>query len=200
MKYIDLKRLRTRIIPTWASLRSIGNSRAVQASAVFPIIGYLILLSSQFTSLFDGGLLGETHHRSDDAWGKIWELKLYFVYFGLLYLGAGSGLYQLRCPRQIKKHGDWEDYARVDGLAMSPGFIQSLCDIIDISYSRLMIANSDFTAVRNECLRKHYAVLSAESKYSRGAVALCFAAGLFLLSIPSIMTVLKIMALLIRRG
>jgi hypothetical protein len=86
----ELDQRRTNLIPTWASLRSIGNSRAVQASVAFPVIGYLVLLSSQFTSFFDGGLIGDVkHHRDADWWNRMWSLKLYFVYFGLLFLGIG---------------------------------------------------------------------------------------------------------------
>jgi hypothetical protein len=32
--------------PTWADLRGIGNSNAVRASIIVPLIGYLIILNS----------------------------------------------------------------------------------------------------------------------------------------------------------
>ncbi len=125
MQQKELDQLRTRFIPTWASLRSIGNSRAVQASAAFPVIGYLVLLSSQVTSIFDGGLAGETRY-AGSWWGYLWGLKLYYVYFGLLHLGIGAAVYQWRCPRQIKKHGDWGDYVRVDLPSMNNDYVAAL--------------------------------------------------------------------------
>jgi hypothetical protein len=82
---------------TWANLRVIGNSRPVQIATVFPIVGYFILLSTQFTNLIDGGIAGP--HVGDGLLGRLWSLKLYFVYFGLISLGIGSAIYQMRCPR-----------------------------------------------------------------------------------------------------
>jgi hypothetical protein len=195
-----LDKLRTRFIPTWASLRSIGNSRAIQASVAFPVIGYLVLLSSQFTSIFDGGLTGEAH-QGGDWWSRLWSLKLYFVYFGLLSLGIGSALYQYRCPRQIKKHGDWEDYVRIDGPAMTESYITAIGKLIGREYMPdLVNAKGHATAVHNQYLRLHYATLSAEAKYSRLAVTFFFTYGLGLLAVPSLMTALKIIALFIGKS
>jgi hypothetical protein len=194
----ELERLRTKFIPTWASLRSIGNSRAVQASVAFPVIGYLILLSSQFTSIFDGGLAGQTQHQGD-WWSHLWAIKLYFVYFGLLNLGIGSALYQFRCPRQIKKHGDWEDYVRVDGAVMTEPYIVALGKVIgrDFETDILMPGNS-WSDLKVQCLRQHYAILSAEAKYVRLGVTYFFLTGLALLPFPSLMTAVKIIFLFIR--
>jgi hypothetical protein len=47
-------------------------------------------------------------------------------------------------------------------------------------------------------LRQHYAMLSAEAKYRRVAVAYFFFSGLGLLSVPSLMTAAKISVLFIR--
>ena len=195
----ELDKLRTKFIPTWASLRSIGNSRAVQASVAFPVIGYLILLSSQFTSIFDGGLAGQAQHQERDWWSHLWAIKLYFVYFGLLNLGIGSALYQLRCPRQIKKHGDWEDYVRIDGEAMTYSYIEALGHIIGRDYDfEIAKPGNTGASLKVDFLRRHYAILSAQARFSRIAVAYFFTSGLALLSIPSLMTAVKIMVLFIR--
>ncbi|WFU21295.1 hypothetical protein QA649_24630 [Bradyrhizobium sp. CB1717] len=189
-----LDQRRTSFIPTWASLRSIGNSRAVQASVAFPVIGYLVLLSSQFTSIFDGGLIGGVqHHQEADWWSRMWSLKLYFVYFGLLFLGVGSALYQYRCPRQIKKHGDWEDYVRVDGPAMTRSYIKAIGEMMGLELIGAQSLSWE-EAEKAQTLRLHYAMLSAEAKYSRLAVAFFFFYGLGLLTVPSLMTVIKITA------
>jgi hypothetical protein len=194
----ELDALRTKFIPTWASLRSIGNSRAVQASVAFPIIGYLILLSSKFTSIFDGGLAGQAQHQGD-WWDHLWALKLYYVYFGLLNLGVGSAIYQLSCPRQIKKHGDWEDYVRVDGPSMNSAFIVALGQILGRDYDNdVFDVGGSHSELKITYLRQHYAILSAEAKYARVAVTCFFFSGLGLLSVPSLMTVIKIVVLFIR--
>jgi hypothetical protein len=193
----ELHNLRTKFIPTWATLRSIGNSRAVQASVAFPVIGYLILLSSQFTSIFDGGLAGQVQHQG--TWlDHLWAMKLYYVYFGLLFLGIGSIIYQSSCPRQIKKHGDWEDYVRIDGPVMTNSYITALGALVGRDYrADISKPGQDWPDLKIQYLRLHYAMLSAEAKYRRFAVAF-FLFGFALLSIPSAMTATKILLLLIR--
>jgi hypothetical protein len=90
----------------WTQLRSIGNSRIVQASVLFPFIGYLILFNDQATSLLSTVRLD--HALPNEGWfATVWARKLYFLYFGLMSLGFGSLGYSQYCPRIIKKYGDW---------------------------------------------------------------------------------------------
>jgi len=154
----ELDELRTKYIPTWARLRSIGNSRAVQASVAFPVIGYLILLSSQFTSIFDGGVAGQARPEND-WWDHLWAIKLYFVYFGLLNLGIGSALYQLSCPRQIKKHGDWEDYVRIDGPVMTFADVLALGRVMGLE-----TPDRISTELKNHFLHRYYATFCLRRK------------------------------------
>ena len=55
--------------PTWANLRVIGNPRPVQIATVFPVVGYFILLSTQFTHLIDGGIAGS----DNELFGRLWS-------------------------------------------------------------------------------------------------------------------------------
>jgi hypothetical protein len=124
---------------------------------------------------------------------------LYYVYFGLLNLGIGSALYQWGCPRQIKKHGDWEDYVRIDGPAMTNSNIAALGSLVGRDHQTdLQISGANWPDLKIDYLRQHYAMLSAEAKYLRLAVAYFFLSGLALLSIPSLMTAFKILVLFIR--
>jgi hypothetical protein len=53
--------------PTWADLRTIGNSSAVRAAIVVPVIGYIIILNS---TVADYGMA----HSDDDtfcAWIRV---------------------------------------------------------------------------------------------------------------------------------
>ncbi|MET4493471.1 hypothetical protein [Bradyrhizobium sp. LA7.1] len=188
----ELNIRRTKYIPTWSQLRMIGNSRAVQASVAFPIVGYLILLSSQFTEIFDGGIAGRSQHLELTWWTQLWSLKLYFVYFGLLLLGVGSALYQWRCPRQIKKHGDWEDYVRIDGEVVTDKYTEILGQVIDRDFESDLRTGETGISLRIQYMHQHYATLSATEKWSRAGVTFLFASGLLLLSIPSLMTIAKI--------
>lgn len=147
-----------RRVPTWASLRIIGNSRPVQASAIFPIVGYLILLSNDVTSFFDGGLV-ETSKEKFNFWDRLWAVKLYFVYFGLLNLGLGSAVYQWRCPRQIKKHGDWEDYVRTDGSAMPSSYLSTLTTVLVKHYKMKEMEGTSFPSPRSSKIHSSQSIL-----------------------------------------
>jgi hypothetical protein len=60
---------------TWMELRSVGNSRVVQTSVVFPLIGYLILFNDQVASfLVMRGLDMASPAHGWVAW--IWARKL----------------------------------------------------------------------------------------------------------------------------
>src|SRR5271155_4010656 len=100
--------------PTWADLRGIGNSNAVRASIIVPVIGYLIILNSTVADyLKPHGI--EWTHQPATVWDRLWSLKLYLAYFGLMFLGVGAAIYQWKCPSFVKKYGDWADY--VAGVA-----------------------------------------------------------------------------------
>ncbi|KJC44006.1 hypothetical protein UB31_22170 [Bradyrhizobium sp. LTSP849] len=159
----------------------------------FPIIGYLVLLSSQFTSFFDGGLAGNSGGHGGNWFDYLWSLKLYYVYFGLLHLGVGSALYQWGCPRQIKKHGDWEDYIRVDGPAMTDTYIEAIGEMIGVDFlNSVRRPGETLFSAKIHLLRLHYAALSAEAPAFRLVVAYLFLFGLALLALPSMMTAFKI--------
>jgi hypothetical protein len=86
-----------------------GNSAAVRASIVVPVIGYLIILNSTFTDYLK--LHGiEWVHEPATISDRIWGTKLYLIYFGLMSLGLGAAIYQWKCPHFVKKHPDWTDY------------------------------------------------------------------------------------------
>lgn len=118
----------------WSTLRSLGNSRAVQFSAIFPAIGYFILFNDEVARFLGMAALD----RSPNHGGlleHLWGLKLFFLYFGLMSLGLGSALYQFKCPYIIKKHGDWMDYVRLDGDSLSGRAAADLAQTVGIPYS-----------------------------------------------------------------
>jgi len=95
--------------PTWADLRTIGNSSAVRAAIVVPVIGYLIILNSTVADYLKMHGI-EPLQQPSSLWDRLWATKLYLIYFGLMYLGLGSAVYQWKCPHFVKKHADWTDY------------------------------------------------------------------------------------------
>jgi hypothetical protein len=175
--------------PTWADLRTIGNSSAVRASIVVPVIGYLIILNSTLADYLK--LHGiEWTHQPSTVWDRLWSLKLYLVYFGLTFLGVGAAIYQWKCPSFIKKYADWADY--VAGVAPHT-------DTTQVNVLAEIVGGDTFLdGIRGTedqlrlYLRAHYAQMSNYYPGWRVATAILFAWGFALLSIPSLMTLLRV--------
>jgi hypothetical protein len=167
---------------TWSNLRSFGNSRAVQLSAMFPFIGYWILFNDYLSQYFKLGALDAPA----SAWlDVLWNTKLYFLYFGLLSLGLGSFIYQARCPHIVKKHGDWTDYVRTDGTAMNADQLLILATIAGVA-ARPVAEN------RSMIMQSYYAQSSNTKAFSRLLVGIFFLLGMLLLAVPSLLSAWKI--------
>lgn len=179
--------MRRRGILSWAELRSIGNSRLVQASILFPLVGYLILFNDEVGSFFRTGKL-DAAAPSLELIGWLWARKLYFLYFGLMSLGIGSAVYSIWCPHIVKKHADFADYIRLDGAALSSEAVMEL--------SRLI---SFYPSDKQDILRAWYAYLSDSSPWARNASTVLFGAGFLLLAVPSAISAIKIVALLLHQ-
>lgn len=173
---------------TWTTLRSLGNSQSVKLSALFPFVGFWILFNDQAhqflkISVLDGDL-------SSKSWiESLWLNKIFFVYFGLLFLGIGSFIYQARCPYIIKKHADWSDYVTGDGEAMNAAQLFNLSKVLDIDVDQ---AGGSLDKARSFLMQNWYADQSADKPFSRLITASCFFIGLGLLAVPSIISAIKV--------
>lgn len=178
--------------PTWADLRGIGNSSAVRASIVVPVIGYLIVLNSTFADYLK--LHGiEWTHEPATVWDRIWGLKLYLIYFGLTFLGLGAAIYQWKCPHFVKKYADWVDYVAGTAPHMEEGQIDVLGKIVgaNVRMDRLEFAANRQDLMRRY-LRRHYAQMSDGSPFWRIVASVLFGLGFLLLGIPSGMTAIRV--------
>jgi hypothetical protein len=183
--------------PTWANLRIIGNSRPVQIATVFPVVGYFILLSTRVTGLIDGGIAGTA--RGSGLIDAAWSYKLYCVYFGLISLGIGSAIYQLRCPREVRKYSDREDFVLNFSSAVNAE------DVKFMSLETVPIPGLISTAYMKDdyrlpIMKNFYALKSAERPISRLLTSVFFIVGFALLAVPSLLTLAKVARLLGRQA
>jgi hypothetical protein len=125
----------------------------------------------------------------------LWKAKLYFVYFGLMALGIGSAISQIRCPFIIKKHADAADYVRVDGDTKSDAQISVIAHIVRTQHD----TSAPLDEHRADVMRRWYRENSMAHPISRYAVSVHFIAGTAILAIPSILAAIKIIALGLRR-
>lgn len=83
---------------SWLELRTLGNSKLVQATVLVPVLGYLILFSEWFLEL-----LGD-----ENGFNLLW--KVYCLYYSFTFIALASVLYSFRCPFVFKHYGSLADY------------------------------------------------------------------------------------------
>jgi hypothetical protein len=178
------------MVMRWVTLRSFGNSRAVQLSAIFPFVGYLILFNDDISRYLSMQALDKP-----EAYGlidRLWTAKLYFIYFGLMFLGIGSFIYQWSCPFIIKKHPDSIDYIKHDSESVSETAVISLGRVVGIPYNSFAAKDERDEAVM-DIMRAWYADQSKDKQALRIVVTIFFGAGSLLLAVPSLLTAYKVL-------
>lgn len=187
---------------SWHTVRSIGNSRPVQLTALAPFVGYLIVYNesiSSYLSLTD--IIGqEINDPSEVFW------RLYLTYMGLIFLGLGSLIYSIFCPRAIKRYPNSVDFIerelqfvnryRFENLARDYRFIdpfkyQGAESRRDIDPRHTNFDDDDKVVL----LRFDYLRLNDSKILSREVCFFLFILGMILLSIPSVSTFVKISVL-----
>lgn len=194
--------------PKWSTLRVIGNSTLVRATVIMPFVGYLILFNSHVVDALRPAL--ELFPDCADgrcAQSFIWS-RLFFLYFGLMFLGAGAFIYQLRCDPNIKRF----DTAEAFTASVSAVVTESDLFIYQEAIERVGgpgPATRDFLAgelanldqaprLKLTILNKYYRTLDAGRYFSRLGANLCYLIGFALVLFPSLQTSIHILASLIK--
>jgi hypothetical protein len=105
---------------TWSQLRTIGHLPLMKATIFVPLIGYLIIFNETIAKYLH--LVWEK-----DATPPV-STNLLLVYFGLIFLSAGSTVYAFRCDRRVDQYGSAEAYIGGDGpniSAVTLGFFEN---------------------------------------------------------------------------
>lgn len=109
-------------IPSWESIRKIGQSKILGLTILVPILGYMILFNEQLVHYFELSkdiFTSTVIDASPDGVNISNDNKsrLFYFYFGFSFLGFGSLIYQLFCPSIIKEHSSDREFIR-DGLSL----------------------------------------------------------------------------------
>jgi len=75
---------------------------------------------------------------SADAARKLTLARLYYVYFGLTFLGVGSALFVLFCPLDIKNYSTAIEYQTTEGPLVSKPKMTLIFPFVANEYSRWM--------------------------------------------------------------
>jgi hypothetical protein len=99
----------------WSTLRTIAQSRAAEITILVPIIGFFIVFNQNFIELvrltptFAESLAGRASQVGSAANAEVTQVtlgRLYFLYFGLSFVGFASLLFRMGCPDIVKRHSD----------------------------------------------------------------------------------------------
>lgn len=98
------------LIP-WSSIASIGNSTPARLTALAPLIGYLIIYNqfiAEFFFLSNSGLASD--RPTTTVLDLLRDLKLTFLYFGLVSFGVGAILFAFFAPKSVRTYKTPEEY------------------------------------------------------------------------------------------
>jgi len=91
----------------WSNLSLFGSSSIAKITILFPFVGYAILFN-QFATDFFSTYFPHDNPRSTRASlvNTININRIYFIYFGLLFIGIGSAIFSLFAPDNLKRGAD----------------------------------------------------------------------------------------------
>ena len=106
----------------WSNIGSLGKSYIGRMTLVMPLIGYLVIFNPSFVSFFQSEIPGGIVDAP--SWlSSLHSRRLSFLYFGLLFVGCGMGLYILAAPEQIRRFPNASDYILEMEKVWSPALV-----------------------------------------------------------------------------
>lgn len=116
----------------WSAIRRIGQSRLLALTVIVPFLGSIILFNQTVVEALSLSpeLVRHWLHldrngseQARDAAHALTLSRLYYVYFGLSFLGFGSALFGLFCPTTVKDHSSITAYQATEApFASRPRF------------------------------------------------------------------------------
>jgi len=128
----------------WSAIRRVGQSRLLALTIVVPFLGSLLLFNQAVVDVLtlSPELVRRWFHltvdASADAARKLTLARLYYVYFGLTFLGVGSALFVLFCPLDIKNYSTAIEYQTTEGPLVSKPKMTLIFPFVANEYSRWM--------------------------------------------------------------
>ena len=202
------------------SLAHLGNLTAVRLTILIPLVGYLIIFNANVVKYLDLAkeFVGISSHHFDSGVSA----KLLLIYFGLCALAAGSVVFSIWCPTEVKHYGTSAADVGADGrnigdfafepiettLRKSVTYAKEYKRIRDRYEPRLQ--STDYTVehqredvaeakaqINNGILHLYFAYLDNTHPILRLLAAIFFAIGFAALAVPSVQVFLRVTYLLI---
>ena len=186
----------------WSFLGFVGRSRAVKLSALFPTIGYVLLMSDALL----GKLCGQASLICGPQGHMPW--KLVVLYFALFILGVGALLFLVWCPRVHAEYANEVDFIErerflwlgdrkaemLSSLRRQRDSYASQMSEGDAAVSESLLSGISEINDANvhDALTCKYRIYDWYRPRARVVVAVFFGTGLVLLAIPSVTTMIQI--------
>lgn len=116
----------------WSAVRRIGQSRLLALTVIVPFLGSMILFNQTVVEALSLSpeLVRHWLHLGRDEGEQVRDTahaltlsRLYYVYFGLSFLGFGSAVFGLFCPTTVKDHSSVTAYQATEArFASRPRF------------------------------------------------------------------------------
>jgi predicted membrane channel-forming protein YqfA (hemolysin III family) len=111
------------LIP-WSSLSSIGNTTAARLTILAPLIGYLVIYNQAIAGFFFLSKDAVISTQPEDSLlSLLRNMKLTFLYFGLLFFGVGTIIFGIFSPRSIRRYKSAEEYVLASEAAQTEWLI-----------------------------------------------------------------------------
>ena len=111
----------------WDKLGAVGRSNLGRLTILIPFVGYLIIFNPSFVNFFRQELPGGIPN-TFEWFSDLHELRLVYLYFGLLFLGLGNLLFVILAPEALRKHSDVSGYIQEMENVASPSLIGNKLD------------------------------------------------------------------------
>lgn len=189
--------------PYWTELRGVGNSVPAQSAILIPLIGYWIIFNDRLLQYAALSTALDTRGHPPMPGHVSW--RLFDTYFGLFFIAAGSLVYRLRCPSEVKLYPTASAYVggifpHISGIEMMR-VEKALADGDDESRraaqatqtslekwgplldGRVAQAHRDGAEKNN--LQNHFDLCNRSAPIARIAAGATYAVGLLLLTVPA---------------
>jgi hypothetical protein len=143
---------------SWSAIRRIGQSRLLALTIVVPFLGSLLLFNQHVVELLTLSpelvrrWMGIPANGVDDAARQLTLARLYYVYFGLTFLGIGSALFSLFCPLIVKNYASSVEYIQIEGALVTKSRMGLF--VTEVAEHFLSWAWDDESSLKPELLRQ----------------------------------------------
>ncbi len=134
-------------IIVWSNLAKVGRSRIMRGTILVPLIGVFIIFNEGLLNIFrlDSFFIEHIGEVRSDSIDRFTISNLYFMYFGLSFLGVGSFLFSLFCPEEISIENNIMSYVYSTDLERNQVVAKShLQDVLNAYFSNDRDVDRDF--------------------------------------------------------